>query len=76
MTAAALILASLLAVGTPSAEVLSYRNQVRVDNEKTATCTVDVSVRVNDKNGEKAGIFKLYLDSFCSLSSFSGSVTP
>lgn len=76
MTATALILASLLAVGAPSAEVLSYKNLVRVDNEKTATCTVDISVRVNDKNGEEAGMFKLYLDSFCSLSSFSGTVTP
>lgn len=76
MTAVALILASLLAAGTPSAEILSYKKIVRVDNEKTATFTVDVSIRVNDKNGEQDGIFKLYLDNFCSLSSFSGSVTP
>lgn len=75
-----LLLASILARSEPApsvyASVVSETQTFRLLSPSTGEWTVDISLLVNDPKGRSAAALLIYTDSFRSLSSFSGEITP
>lgn len=72
-----LLISLLAAVGpTPSAEIIRSRQSYVLTDTEHGKYNVEITVRINSKEGEEYGDFILYTDEFESLTSFSGTVTP
>lgn len=70
------VLSAILAVIAPvAAEVISYDAVFEMSGAASGTLTVSKTVQVNNAAGEVAAKVHLYSDYFCSIASFSGTVT-
>ena len=73
----ALLVSILAAAGPiPSAEIIRSRQSYVLTDAENGKYNVEVTINVNDKNGEEFGEFLLYTDAFETLSSFSGTIIP
>lgn len=69
-------LISVLAAVVASALVTENTATFTVNSETTGELSVSTTIVVNDERGLDAALFYLYCDSFRTLKSFSGTVTP
>lgn len=69
------VLSLIAAISTFAAEILSFDASFDMASATSGTLTVSKTVMVNNAAGEEAAAIVLYSDHFCSISSFSGTLT-